>query len=355
MTKSQPNTGKDMRRYCAKLGTDPLLVQGAGGNASWKEGSILWVKASGTWLADAEEEEIFIPVDLVAMTSELAEINYAVLPKVLSDTKAKPSIETLLHALMPHPVVLHLHAIEALAHLVREDFYEVLEKKLSRFVSFVVVEYRKPGADLASAVGTVLTQNPSTDVVFLRNHGIMIGGENTDDIHQKLCTVIQSLFTDPMYQDAAPFYTPKPPTKLIGEYALLSDSGVQQLALNPALYKRVCTDWALYPDHIVFLGPRAHAYESWSVFDEENLCSRSLPELIFLKGEGVFIKPSFTKAKKAQLRCYFDVLARQKPDSSLVVLTDNQIAELLTWDAEQYRLNLDTANIMPGSNSAPTQ
>jgi rhamnose utilization protein RhaD (predicted bifunctional aldolase and dehydrogenase) len=39
--------------YCSTIGRDPLLVQGAGGNVSWKEGNTLWIKASGTWLADA--------------------------------------------------------------------------------------------------------------------------------------------------------------------------------------------------------------------------------------------------------------------------------------------------------------
>jgi rhamnose utilization protein RhaD (predicted bifunctional aldolase and dehydrogenase) len=39
--------------YCAEIGRDPLLVQGAGGNVSWKANDTLWIKASGTWLADA--------------------------------------------------------------------------------------------------------------------------------------------------------------------------------------------------------------------------------------------------------------------------------------------------------------
>ena len=39
--------------YCAHIGADPLLVQGAGGNVSWKEDGTLWIKASGKWLAGA--------------------------------------------------------------------------------------------------------------------------------------------------------------------------------------------------------------------------------------------------------------------------------------------------------------
>jgi rhamnose utilization protein RhaD (predicted bifunctional aldolase and dehydrogenase) len=37
----------EVKTYCSQIGADPLLVQGAGGNASWKEGDTLWIKASG--------------------------------------------------------------------------------------------------------------------------------------------------------------------------------------------------------------------------------------------------------------------------------------------------------------------
>ena len=34
----------DVIHFCQSLGRDPLLVQGAGGNVSWKDGEVLWVK-----------------------------------------------------------------------------------------------------------------------------------------------------------------------------------------------------------------------------------------------------------------------------------------------------------------------
>ena len=107
--------------YCSIIGSDPLLVQGAGGNVSWKEGDTLWVKASGTWLAEAAEKDIFVPVDLQHLRTAIEKGDFSVTPKVLGDSVLRPSIETLLHALMPHRVVVHLHAIEILAHLVRDN------------------------------------------------------------------------------------------------------------------------------------------------------------------------------------------------------------------------------------------
>jgi rhamnose utilization protein RhaD (predicted bifunctional aldolase and dehydrogenase) len=107
--------------YCSGIGADPLLVQGAGGNASWKDGNTLWVKASGTWLAEAIEKNIFVPVDLPHLLTAIESGYFSVTPRLLGESVLRPSIETLLHALMPHRIVVHLHAIEILAHLVRDD------------------------------------------------------------------------------------------------------------------------------------------------------------------------------------------------------------------------------------------
>ncbi|EFF9713809.1 class II aldolase/adducin family protein [Escherichia coli] len=332
--------GRDVRKYCAEIGADPLLVQGAGGNVSWKEDGTLWIKASGTWLSNAEKEEIFIPVDLAGIKSEIAKRNFSATPKVVSDVKLKPSIETMLHALMPHRVVIHLHAIEILAHLVRRDFEKYFDSALDKTFCFSVVDYHKPGSDLALAVEAALTKCPSADVIFLKNHGVVIGGENVIDVHKKLCKITESLITEPVIRKSDSAVISKPPKSFSHEYTAVDDPCVHLLALDHMLFSRLQRDWALYPDHVVFLGPRAHAYESWSRFEDEVLRSGLSPELIFLAGEGVFVKKSFTRAKQAQLRCYFDVMVRQKADSSLTALTNDQIAELLNWDAEQYRMSL---------------
>ena len=46
------------------IGSKHLLVQGAGGNTSYKETEEMWIKASGKWLSKAQNENIFVQVDL---------------------------------------------------------------------------------------------------------------------------------------------------------------------------------------------------------------------------------------------------------------------------------------------------
>ena len=54
-----------------RLGRDPLQVQGPGGNTSIKSDGAMWVKASGTWLADARASDVMVPVDARALTASI--------------------------------------------------------------------------------------------------------------------------------------------------------------------------------------------------------------------------------------------------------------------------------------------
>ena len=88
----------------ARIGADPLLIQAAGGNTSVKEGGAMWIKASGTLLAEALTRDVFVPVDLAAMREALnAGAPSADRPSefLLSPSPLRPSAETCLHAVFP--------------------------------------------------------------------------------------------------------------------------------------------------------------------------------------------------------------------------------------------------------------
>jgi rhamnose utilization protein RhaD (predicted bifunctional aldolase and dehydrogenase) len=123
-------------------------------------------------------------------------------------------------------------------------------------------------------------------------------------------------------------------------YSPVQDVHIQQLAIDLALFERLETDWVLYPDHVVFLGAKANVYDNVDSMKGILGESTNLPELVFVKGMGVFVQPGFSVAKKAQLRCYYDVLTRQEATTTLGSLKLEQIAELLNWDAEKYRMHV---------------
>ena len=105
---SQDNKKLSISEYCERIGSNPLLVQGAGGNISWKEGDVLWVKASGMWLIDATKENIFVSVDLKYIQQEVAKKKYSIDIQSIESSELHPSIETILHGILPHNVVLQV-------------------------------------------------------------------------------------------------------------------------------------------------------------------------------------------------------------------------------------------------------
>lgn len=330
---------KHVNAFCAQIGADPLLVQGAGGNVSWKEGAALWVKASGTWLAEAESKEIFVPVNLTFLQTALAEQNFSVKPEVTSDSGLRPSIETLLHALIPHRVVVHLHAVEILAHLVQANARQKIKKLIGDAVKWIYVDYFKPGADLARAVSEQLANRSDVDVVFLGNHGIVIGAHNLDEATAILHTLISKLQTKVSLSSTESTPATCELEFLTRGYIPCWDKEVGRLSNNVELMNRVRYDWALYPDHVVFLGAEPAILErNFRLLDlDEIACGK--PPFIFSVDYGVYENRTATAAQKSQLRCYYDVVARQEKADKLSTLSDRQVFDLLNWDAEKYRRN----------------
>jgi rhamnose utilization protein RhaD (predicted bifunctional aldolase and dehydrogenase) len=319
--------------YCERIAADPLLVQGAGGNVSWKDGDALWVKASGTWLADAGSKDIFVPVDLSHLNAAFDAADFAVTPRVLSDSALRPSIETLLHGLMPQRVVVHVHALQPLSYLVRRD--AELAGRLANLDGWAVVPYRKPGAGLAQAVFEQLVIAPGLHTLLLENHGVVVAGNDVAEVSTRLNDLLTALPAHPDNYDEL-----KPEAIVVDgthEYQPHTDQQMHYLAQQ--FYPQLSSAWALYPDHVVFLGAAPTCYDSRGAL-EADVRSGSEPALFFLKNVGAYVSDAFTAVQQVQLRCYLDVVTRIPPGAELRSLSIPQVAELLDWDAEQYRQHL---------------
>lgn len=317
-----------------------MLVQGAGGNASWKDDGLLWVKASGMWLSDALTKEIFVPVDLAEVIGALALGDFSFAPKSAINVQLRPSIETLLHAIMPQRIVVHLHAIDILACLVRKKCDQEIAERMNGLDRYVIVDYFKPGAELAAAVMAGLSAVSGANIVFMKSHGVVIGGDSVDEVEGVLKNILSRFFVDPVVDVSVPSCAPAVSELFFEGYCKPGCSDVQQLAVTHCLYDRLGVDWLLYPDHVVFMGGTAKTFDNVNDF-LNYISSNARPDLVFIKGQGVWcLESGLTKAKLEQLRCYYDVLIRQQPGTELVSLSATQVGELLNWDAEQYRVGL---------------
>ena len=333
---------QEINQFCAALGKDPLLVQGAGGNVSWKEDDLLWIKGSGTWLAHADQNDIFVPVNLMNLSRALMQKDFDFQPQLIGAQTLCPSIETSLHALMPQKIVAHLHAIFALTYLINKDSQKMIAGLFQQLtdgtLKVAFVQYQKPGSNLAQAILEVLAIHPNANVIFLKNHGIVVGADSIDQLKILLKKLESILSRGKTINAISVNKLPSVEARMINEYIPFPDLEVQALALDPNLFGRLSSDWVLYPDHAVFLGAKAFTYTSWDHFllaTQER--PGALPELVFIQNIGVFIKLDFTLAKFAQLRCYFDVISRVAPDDDLDPLSNIEIQDLLNWDAEKLR------------------
>ena len=168
----------------ARLGREPLQVQGPGGNTSLKSGDAMWIKASGTWLAEAGSRDIFVPCDAGVLRRALEEGaaqqpgDAEFVPAEVNAAKLRPSIETAVHAVLDWPVVLHTHCVATIAVAVLTDGAKRVADALhDHTVAFV--PYVKPGWDLARAIRTAV--RPETRIVVLGNHGLIVCGETAED------------------------------------------------------------------------------------------------------------------------------------------------------------------------------
>ena len=348
--------------YCLELAGDANLVQGAGGNVSWKEGSTLWVKASGTQLGDAAVQEIFVPVDYRQLREALRVKCFGVVPLMQINTPLLPSIETLLHALLPQKIVVHLHAVVILAELVKASWEQIYARVRPILGESLSVNYFTPGAKLAQEIHNLLdavrrhgvakdqigTNSGAVNLLFLRNHGVVLAGESVAEIKLRLNFLLDQFHRlNPPESDGGG--KPLRNDLLCGAgYRWLDDREIQSLVFRDDLFARLESDWALFPDQVVFLGPRAQTYESIEQFratidslSDHRFGNINLPpplgDLIFIQQTGVYVGEAFRRPQIEQLRCYARVLLRQTPTEMLTTLSPEEITELLNWDAERYR------------------
>ncbi|MEX2627803.1 MAG: SDR family NAD(P)-dependent oxidoreductase, partial [Ilumatobacteraceae bacterium] len=176
------------------IGSDPDLVLHGGGNTSVKHPFVditgrdvdaLWVKGSG-WDLGTIEAPGFTPLPLPRL-DELVSLPALSDPDMMRELSAarldpaapQPSVETLLHALLPHPAVQHSHAdvIVTLTNLA--DGEDRVRAVFGDRV--VIVPYVMPGFDLARAVREIWPQDATDDTIgmVLLNHGLFTFGDTT--------------------------------------------------------------------------------------------------------------------------------------------------------------------------------
>lgn len=339
----RPSDFGDLQKLSAEFGQNSLHIQGAGGNASVKDGDAMWIKASGTMLGDALVRDVFVPVDLPRMKSAiLSGQDNADSPAEFllpSAQDLRPSIETCLHAVFSQRIVLHTHCIHTIAHAIQTNAPALLEQRLAAF-NWAYVPYAKPGANLAKSVVEVMS--PDTDVIVLGNHGLIVAAETVEDVRALQLAVHNAFALEPEHLGGADLDALSGHAD--GTYGLADDPMLHQLALSDARIAQV-TKGSLYPDHVIFCGIAVTLLKPGQSTEdaqkEASVAGRPAPVCLLVPGAGMLVRKDANAGAKVMLRCLADVVMRLTDAADLHYLSTDENFELLDWDAEKYRQALN--------------
>jgi len=323
----------------AQVGSDPLQVQGPGGNTSLKQDGAMWIKASGSWLLEARSRPVMTPVDAERMKRAVEEGDAAAEDPTAFALESDhapalcPSIETPVHAVLPARAVLHTHCVTTLAVAVREDAARIVASRLGDR-SAVFVPYTRPGAGLAREILRRL--QPETRVLVLGNHGLVACGETVAEARTWLERArVRLRIRQPASIQG--YKSSRILRKWISgsEWRPAPASATNWLAKDAdALHHAV--GGSLYPDHVVFLGRGVAAATAGNDFDPAALAAAG-QGLVLLEGEGAALRENANPSALALARCLGDVVRRLPPRSPLRRLTAEEESELLNWEAERRR------------------
>lgn len=321
-----------LRRLSAAIGADPRLVQGAGGNVSIKSGTTMWIKASGTWLADALARDIMVPVMLPPQSGDRF--------VVLNKTDLRPSIETSMHASLPHTVILHVHSVDAIALAVRADAAALLGTKLEG-LRWAFIPYCRPGLQLSRAIREAASCG-RVDVLVLGNHGLVVAADDVAAAGHLLAEVVARLSTRP--REAV---TPSSTLAAIladHQFHPPADPATHSLATDP-VSMAIAVAGVLFPDQAVFLGSAPLVVDR-----HENLgvaLARSAaaglprPRWAIVRNVGVAVADDLARGGEETLRCLAAVSSRIPAGAALSFLGAGEIAALTNWEAERYRQEME--------------
>ena len=188
-----------LRVYTSRLiGADPSLVLHGGGNTSVKsktrnkvneEVDVLYVKGSG-WDLDTLEppglpgvllDHLIKLRDLDSLSDE--DMVNEQRTHLLDASSPNPSVETLLHAFLPHKFIDHSHADASLIIANQPDAEKICKEIYGDTIG--IVSYIMPGFALAKAAAEVYEKNKNVEGLVLINHGLFTFGSTAKESYDR--------------------------------------------------------------------------------------------------------------------------------------------------------------------------
>jgi rhamnose utilization protein RhaD (predicted bifunctional aldolase and dehydrogenase) len=361
-------------------GSKPEYVIAGGGNTSFKDPSTLYIKGSGIALADCSPES-FVRMDRHALAriwtktypADAGEREKAVLADLMDARQAgenhkRPSVETLLHDMLPFSWVIHTHPAIVNGLTCSRQGEQAVHRLFPG--EAVWIPSTNPGYILAQRVKQEMEvyqacRGRPPGLIFLQNHGVFVSADTPEGIHElyrhsmeKLSGVIGR--KPEVSESAAQWGCSSLLIPLLSELT----GGTAVFARNHEIARFTsCRESfapaasAFTPDQIVYAGGHplfvetaAHRPEqiladirgTWDIHRAE---TGGNPKIIGVQGLGVFGLGSSEKAAALALELFIDgisiaVYAESFGGPQSMPL--DQIQFINTWEAERYRSQISS-------------
>jgi rhamnose utilization protein RhaD (predicted bifunctional aldolase and dehydrogenase)/NAD(P)-dependent dehydrogenase (short-subunit alcohol dehydrogenase family) len=189
-----------LRVYTSRLlGREPKLVLHGGGNTSVKtemrdllgeEAEVLCVKGSGWDMAAIEPAGLpavrLVPLRQLRQRTALADEEMVRVQRanLLDPGAPNPSVETLLHAFLPHRYIDHTHSTAVLS---LADQADAAERCADLYGSKMgLVPYIMPGFLLAKKAAEIFEADPAVEGLVLLKHGIFTFGDTAQEAYERM-------------------------------------------------------------------------------------------------------------------------------------------------------------------------
>lgn len=372
-------------------GADPSMVLAGGGNTSCKVGNRLYVKASGTSLATMTPDGFVVMDrdrldDLAGATldadPEQREAQFkerVAAVRCEPERGQRPSVEVLLHHLLPGKYVVHSHATIANTLTCHQDGRRLAEEILGD--SIVWLPYVDPGFVLAQSLRQALAEHRSrtggaaASAVLMANHGLIVAGDDPASIRRTTDELLEQIaarlgddwathsFGQPALVDSAEERVRQIAPALRGLLAddesttlkivAFDDSPISQGLVGTTAGQAAATAGPLTPDQIVYCGSFPLWFELRDAEDEAALVARlrtaindhkartrCLPKITLVKGLGLFAAGDDVKQANTARDVYLDaakVMAGATRLGGISYLADRERRFIEDWEVESYR------------------
>lgn len=270
-----PTYGKDLALcvYASRLiGADADLVLHGGGNTSVKtpvktlfgdEIMALFVKGSGSDLGTIEPAGFtalqLAPLARLRQLAELpdAEMINQLRRSQLDASAPSASVETLLHAFLPHRFIQHSHADALLCLSNQPAGEEVLRQATGPQV--IVLPYIVAGFPLATAVACGLQRQPDAQGLIVAKHGLFTFADDARTAYERHIGIVDACERFLAVRRPARLFTPRyrvetSPAYLAAQAApILRGLVAERTSDEDNPYRRLIADWRGDDDVLVFV------------------------------------------------------------------------------------------------------